>query len=153
MATDPKWNVQKTDHNKHWLRKILRGEPHLIVGKPTDPYLLRWYVIPRNRFLNIYLHHFMRSDDDRALHDHPWWFASLILTGGYREHRESGVRRRSRGSIAIRNAEAAHRVELYKPCWTLIFTGPKIREWGFHCPKGWVFWEQFVNGNGCGEYA
>ena len=68
-----------------WLRRLLSCEPHFIIGGRHRPYLLRWYLIPRNRFFNLYLHKFLRDDDDRALHDHPWWFASLILRGGYTE--------------------------------------------------------------------
>ena len=39
----------------------------LVVGGDADPYLRRWWLIPRNRIFNVYLHHFMRSDDDRVL--------------------------------------------------------------------------------------
>lgn len=61
--------------------------PDMVIGDNDNPYLLRWYVIPRNRIFNIYLHKFVRSDDDRALHDHPWsWNMSLIIKGIYIEH-------------------------------------------------------------------
>jgi len=37
-------------------------------------------------------------------------------------------------------------------------TGPRVREWGFHCPNGWRHWKDFVSqenkgeqGVGCGE--
>lgn len=157
--------------NKHWLRKWLRFEPHFVIGEPENPYLLRWYVIPRNRHMNIYLHKFMRSDDDRALHDHPWPFMSLVLKGGYWEHREGKLVTakswRSPGSIAFRKPDTLHRVELEqdygrwrfdpdggyeKPCWTLFFTGPKVREWGFRCepPIGWRHWEEF-DVKGCAQ--
>ena len=69
---------------RDWLPQLLSGRPHKVIGGP-DPYLLRWHVIPRNRLLNVYVHKFLRSDDDRALHDHPWWFVSLILRGRYDE--------------------------------------------------------------------
>jgi hypothetical protein len=158
--------------NKHWLRKLLRGEPHFIIGEGDRPYLRRWFLIPRNPFLNVYLHHFLRSDDDRALHDHPWHFLSMVLKGRYIEHREGRpetVRiERTAGSIAFRKAGTLHRVELdtevlvgscwtmYRyeaPCWTLVITGPKLRDWGFKCPRGWVPWQYFDHNNGCGEYA
>ena len=42
--------------------------PDRIIGGKDNPYLLRWHVVPRNPQQNIYLHHFLRSDDDRALH-------------------------------------------------------------------------------------
>ena len=140
-----------------WLRCWLTLTPHFVVGDPSDPYLLRWYVIPRNRWCNIYLHKFLRSDDDRALHDHPWWFVSLVLWGGYKEHHPCPIcgdsirhycfpYHRTAPSIAFRRAEDAHRVELIdnKPCWTLVITGPKVREWGFWCPQGWRHWREFT---------
>lgn len=126
--------------------KFFKRPPDFVIGPEDDPYLRRWWVIPRNRFFNIYLHNIRRSDDDRALHDHPWWNVSIILRGGYLEIMPHARRWRSRGSIVFRRAKAAHRLALDKvhpqssgrPCWTLFITGPVVREWGFHCPKGWV---------------
>lgn len=69
---------------REWLPRLLSGRPHQVIGAGS-PYMLRWYVIPRNPLFNVYVHKFLRSDDDRALHDHPWWFVSLILRGGYVE--------------------------------------------------------------------
>lgn len=76
--------------NTGWLRKWLHLQPHQIIGGEERPYLLRWYVIPRNRGLNVYLHKFLRDDDDRALHDHPWWFVSVMLWGQYVEVTDQG---------------------------------------------------------------
>lgn len=125
--------------------------PDFIIGGKDDPYLLRWFVIPRNRFFNIYLHCFCRSDDDRALHDHPWANASLLLRGRYVEHTidAGGVHKRRElraGDFRFRwSGKFAHRVELVDGrCWTLFFTGPRYREWGFHCDRGWVHWETFT---------
>lgn len=141
-------------------------KPDVIIGGRDDPYLLRWYVIPRNRFFNIYLHKFMRSDDDRALHDHPWVNCSVLLDGQYTEHliQAGGIHERHVrmvGHCYVRfSGKLAHRVELtHGPCWTLFITGPRYREWGFHCPeRGWVHWEEFTAsddrgaiGRGCGE--
>lgn len=142
-----------------------RRAPDVIVGGAESPYMRRWWVIPRNRFFNIYLHHFLRSDDDRALHDHPWWNLSVLLDGRYVEHTISAgginVRtERKAGDWKFRQAGAAHRIELIEgPCWTVFITGPRLREWGFHCPRGWVHWRDFTNpadggktiGRGCGE--
>lgn len=132
-------------------------KPDFVIGSSSDPYLYRWYLIPRNRLFNVYLHYFMRSDDDRALHDHPWWNVSLILAGQYIEHTipQGGINVRTlrqAGEIKFRTARAAHRVELTDgPCWTLFITGPRIRDWGFHCPSGWKPWQQFTNPNNSGE--
>jgi hypothetical protein len=68
------------------LWRIRTGEPDLYIGGRDNPYLLRWHLLRKDsRPLNIYLHHMVRDDDDRALHDHPWWFVSVILAGGYVE--------------------------------------------------------------------
>ncbi len=172
----------------------VRRAPDFVIGQADRPYLRRWWIIPRNRYFNIYLHQILRSDDDRALHDHPWWNVSIILKGGYFEHMpakrgpfKQTMKWRGAGSIVLRRARAAHRLELniepcayhggrnateeqavdcedYNavPCWSLFITGPKIREWGFICPKGWRHWREFIGvpsgnakgdeiGPGCGE--
>lgn len=135
---------------------LLKRKPDFVIGSADDPYLLRWYVIPMNRYFNIYLHNFRRSDDDRALHDHPWWNLSIILRGGYWEHlpvdsANLKTRRWWRRPFKpyFRTAMAAHRIELdlpiTGPVWSLFFTGPKIRTWGFWCPQGWRRWTEFVS--------
>lgn len=141
-----------------------RRPPDVVIGGDADPYMRRWWLIPRNRWFNIYLHHFRRSDDDRALHDHPWWNLSVLLRGRYVEHTidAGGISRRVErraGQMKFRGAKAAHRIELVDgPCWTVFITGPVLRSWGFHCRLGWVHWKQFTKpekpgeiGRGCGE--
>ncbi len=137
---------------------MARRSPDYVIGGHERPYLERWWVIPRNRFLNLYLHRFVRSDDDRALHDHPWVNASLLLDGRYLEWlpAEEGLHRvevRSAGDVVCRGAAASHRVELVArnaagdltPVITLFCTGPRLREWGFWCPGGrWVHWRDFT---------
>lgn len=119
--------------------------------------MLRWWVIPRNRFFNIYLHRFLRSDDDRALHDHPWVNVSYLLDGAYTEVTiaKGGVHHRVRylaGDLKFRRPSYAHRVELTDgPCWSLFITGPVVREWGFHCPAGWRSWKVFTSERDAGS--
>lgn len=130
-------------------------KPDAIIGGTEDPYMLRWWIIPRNRFFNIYGHQFLRSDDDRALHDHPWLFnISYIAVGRYIEHTKATLlgHMRSYGTWKFRWGKSPHRVELLPgpngslmPCWTIFITGPVVREWGFYCPKGWVHWKVFTN--------
>ena len=140
-----------------------RRWPDQVIGGRDDPYLLRWYLIPRNPVLNVYLHEFMRSDDDRALHDHPWANLSILLDGEYTEHTiaAGGIQHRTvrkAGQLALRGPRAAHRIELHAgPCTTLFITGPRVRAWGFHCvERGWVHWKDFTDprdagatGKGC----
>lgn len=144
-----------------WISKrawqMQRRAPDFIIGPHADPYLKRWWIIPRNRFFNIYLHQFLHSDDDRALHDHPWSNVSLLLDGAYTEHTipQGGVHRHAiyrTGDLKFRRAKAAHRIELHAgPCWSLFITGPVIREWGFHCPRGWRVWREFVDARDSGQ--
>ena len=135
--------------------------PDETIGGKQQPMMLRWYLIPHNRWFNIYLHNIRRSDDDRALHDHPWHNVSIILKGEYLEVHPAGVQYWPRWSIIFRKATARHRLilhERHKGAWTLFITGPKIREWGFWCPRGFVHWRNFVDmsntgqeGPGCGD--
>lgn len=131
--------------------RTLKRAPDVVIGGQDRPYLLRWWVIPRNRLFNVYLHVFMRSDDDRALHDHPWWNVSMLLAGRYVEHRinAGGIHTRTErceGDVVARGASTAHRIELVDgPCLTLFITGPRFREWGFHCMRGWVPWQKFTD--------
>lgn len=118
--------------------------------------MLRWWIIPRNRCFNIYLHKFLRSDDDRALHDHPWLNVSYLLHGEYVEYsiHAGGVQAAVRyvaGQMKFRRAKTAHRIAIDKPCWSLLITGPVIREWGFHCPASWRSWKVFTSERDKGE--
>lgn len=141
-----------------------RREPDFVIGGSEHPYLLRYFLIPRNPIFNAFLHVFLRSDDDRALHDRPWPNCSIVLRGNMVEHTiaAGGIHKRRQlvaGTIRIRAlGSMAHRIEINEgPCYTLFLTGPRYREWGFHCPDaGWIHWRRFVDerdegaiGRGC----
>lgn len=107
-----------------------------VIGPDNDPYIIRWILFSCPLF-GIMVHKMLRSDYDRALHDHPWDFLSIVLKGGYAEEfEERGVRDfrfNAPGHILFRKAEFKHRVILDKGkiCWTLVFKGPRRRKWGF----------------------
>lgn len=145
-----------------------RREPDVVIGGADHPYLLRWHLIPRNRIANVYVHRFLRSDDDRALHDHPWINLSILLDGAYLEHTpvcrdrlaaarlaEQGItdrRRFTAGALRLRGPRSAHRIELAEgPVWTLFLTGPNVRSWGFWCPRGWRHSRDFTRPGAPGE--
>jgi hypothetical protein len=162
---------------QNWcFKKMHSRSPDVVIGGSEDPYLLRWWVWPRNKFCNLYLHHMLRSDDDRALHDHPWVNVSYIVDGEYNEVTFDGevsppwffndlpVQKRTlrkQGTFKFRLPTAAHRLELIddNSCTTLFLTGPNVRTWGFQCTKGWVPWQIFTKkddkgafiSRGCGE--
>ena len=48
-------------------------------------YMRRW--IARCPWFTLRLHNILQSDEGRDHHDHPFDFTSLILRGGYVEHR------------------------------------------------------------------
>jgi hypothetical protein len=139
------------------IKRITRRPPDFTVGDPAAPYLRRWWVIPRNRVFNVYLHEFLRDDDDRALHDHPWPWLSIMLRGEYIEHTIAAgginhAKRHQAGGFRAHGPNYAHRLALAdhgRPAWTLFITGPRLREWGFHCPfAGWVHWQNFTSTDG-----
>ncbi|MDF2994647.1 MAG: hypothetical protein K0R27_284 [Xanthobacteraceae bacterium] len=145
---------------------MARRRPDMFIGGTERPYMLRWWM-PRSNWFGLYLHVFLRDDDDRALHDHPWQSLSILLSGELIEtyapvpelaadpgHQVTRTLRR--GSIIWRGPRFAHRLALLrdfegqpKQAVTLFFVGPRVRKWGFWCPKssaagGWRHWKDFV---------
>lgn len=132
--------------------------PDVVIGPGDPPYLERWYVVPRNPIFNVCLHFFSRSDEDRALHDHPWlWNCSVVIKGRLIEHTIAaggvqGAKLRVPGDVVFRIGGSPHRLEICTAfAWTLFITGPKFRTWGFHCPKGWRPWFEFCDPKNKGE--
>lgn len=121
-----------------------------VLGEPDSPYLRRWRLLGTPWF-NVWLHNIRRSDKDRDMHDHPFSFVSLILAGGYdEEYQESehkpfkivyrGSIFTSTNALVKRSGECFHRIVLApgQTCWSLIFTGPKYKQWGFLVDGQWV---------------
>ena len=135
----------------------------LIPNLEGEPYLLRWVWFNIAGY-SLKLHVFLKSDEDRALHDHPWKFKNFILSGGYWEHTQEGRFWRPPGYFGGGDANYMHRVELdrypsdhedspgaEKLAVTLFFTYPKQKTWGFDCKQGWKESNQFQKDNGCGD--
>lgn len=148
-----------------WLAKFItrrvchkRG-PDLVIGPRNTPYLLRWRLLPKNPIFEIFIHQFYNSDDDRALHDHPFFFASWMLIGHYIEHtiKYGGTyhkRRFNAGCFRLCTPWKTHRLEVdpEDPPMTVFFVlGPSIRKWGFHCTNGWIHWKKFVDERDTGQ--
>lgn len=131
----------------HYLGKW--RQPDLCIAPDGKPYLWRWHLVPRNYERgNVYLHVQVQNDPDRPLHDHPWDNMSVILAGGYLEtvalHPSTehvSIHHRKPGDVIFRPAYQAHHLRLAPgvPYSISQFTtGPKVREWGFYAPGGWV---------------
>lgn len=152
-----------------WANRVIASrEPDQIIRDDEfDEYMRRWYAIPRNPAGGCYIHQIVRSDKD-VHHDHPWDNTSYVLDGFYYEEclntatGKTTLHMRQPGQIVHRKAKDAHRIilPLGQIVTTLFIMGPKVRNWGFHCPGGWVPWEEFVDpkdkgriGRGCGEHG
>lgn len=133
----------------NWLLETAaKRPPDFVIGDPADPYLRRWWLVPRNAECNVYLHNIRKSDDDRAFHDHPWDNMSLVLKGVFLEITPSGTDIRIEGDVVFRKATDRHRLaipRLADAAWTLFITGPKVREWGFWEGGRFVPWREYCD--------
>lgn len=100
------------------------------LGLSNCYYLKRWVI---NFWLfSIRLHHWRSSDDRRYFHDHPWWFITVVLKGGYIDVSPQGKDKLTTGSIRWRSAYHRHYVRVAsRGCWSLLLTGRSFRHWGF----------------------
>lgn len=157
----------------HWLTATILPPPRVIYDRAgKSPYLSRWYLVggvdaltdkgnPTEKAVftggifgvHVYLHQFHRSDDDEAVHSHPWaWAVSLVLSGGYSEERRTKTDSIERRDVrppainVIRHSDF-HRVDLYeKDCWSIFVAGPRVSDWGFfdrHTKEYWP-WRDFI---------
>lgn len=90
-------------------------------------YLHRWRLFGAGRFM-ARLHRVLDIDRTPFLHTHPFNYVSIVLRGGYDERvlQPDGslrqVRRRA-GSVVLRSARAAHRIDaVHGACATLFLT-------------------------------
>ncbi len=96
----------------------------------TGVYVRRWRI--ETPIGSVRIHHWLHSDDMRFKHDHPWWFITLVLWGGYQDCGDDKVDHLRAGSIRFRPANHRHSVWVDEGvAWTLLVTGPKVRKWGF----------------------
>lgn len=137
---------------------LLKRLERFDITKNGSLYLRRFYLHPRSKRghepenkeawkqrFSIKLHKICLSDDDRWPHDHPWWFISVILKGGYLEETPGGSRVFGRGAVIFHHATDLHKLTVPRHTWTLVITGRRTRTWGFQTPDGWVPWHDYLN--------
>ncbi len=137
-----KFTAQMTGFDKLFnriLTKVLRYRD--IVKGSTDReilYLRRFYL-KRTGKKRYFLHYFVRSDNDRWLHDHPWDAEVIILNKGYREEVKGGkFIDHTKWKKRSLSAEWFHRVHLcYGPVWTIFMPQQKRKQWGFLVGETW----------------
>ena len=150
---------------------LLKLFEHHDITKEGLLYLRRFFLFS-TRWGGVYLHHIVRSDDDKFPHDHPWDFTTLILSGGYRDEQwqfddslgltPAGIQYCRPFKIYRRKAEHIHRVRLWevktvpatnaaiavRGAWTLVLRGPIRREWNFVTQERKVPWREYLKYDG-----
>lgn len=114
---------------------------------------------------SIRIHHILKEDSDRDLHDHPWNARTIILWGSYTEQRlidrddpvldqlvvpdRAQVTEyidRNPGDTATLNFGEYHRIDSVSPggVFTLFISGPKMGSWGFLVDGVKVPWRKYL---------
>lgn len=111
-----------------------------------NPTPARWQWLP-----SVRIHHIMRADLDRHLHDHPWNARTIVLRGWYTEERPAsdGTRDlfcRSRGYTGRLLYGQYHRIASVSTggVWTLFWSWKKRGTWGFDVDGVKVPWRTYL---------
>ena len=140
---------------RQWVQAWLESLSHYTIMNPGEDgqlvgYLTRYHLLRLFGF-KLCLHHALRSDGDRELHGHPWFWAGIIVVGGYWEHRLSGVYRRRPGQLLLVGRAKLHRLELPagKTSWSLILMFPRLNHsWCFLQAGKLIPWVNFLRQKG-----
>lgn len=141
---------------KYWFKKLFLIKE--IKSQLGELHFQRYRII-ETKWFNIYVHYIAKSDEDKHMHDHPWDFISIILWGGYAEilkkvwwkttneieKIEYNVKTYKPISIIHRPANDFHQITLLKPTFTLVFTGPRKRTWGYLTVSDWTGYKWIDN--------
>jgi hypothetical protein len=132
---------------------------HITSADGKKVYMGRWWLFnrydrpggPRFKFLpSIRVHHIMRADLDRHLHDHPWNARTFILRGWYMEQLEGSVgsHKRPAGYTGRLLFGQYHRIARVSPrgTWTLFVTWRYRGTWGFLVNGRKVSYRQYLYG-------
>lgn len=142
-ARTPYRNIVSADGADIYMYRYWLFNPYPAPGVYNKPGV--WNYLP-----SIRLHHIMREDLDRDLHDHPWNARTFILRGWYIEEREGdghACRERFAGTTAKLKFREYHRIGLVSPggVWTLFMTWRKQGGWGFKVDGTHVPYEKYLN--------
>lgn len=126
----------------------------------TTTYMGRWWLFNRYdlpngarfKFLpSIRVHHIMRADLDRHLHDHPWNARTFILQGWYYEQMTDDpqdIHCREAGYTGRLLFGQYHRIAIVPRTgvWTLFITWRYRGTWGFLVNGRKVPWREYLSG-------
>jgi hypothetical protein len=157
MTFNPFWSIVAWAVSRPavsaWLIRRARKTPyqHITSADGKDVYMRRWWLFnpypsgksgrggARHKWcpISIRVHHILRPDQDRHLHDHPWNARTVVLAGYYVETRGDGeeITRRTGSTATLRFGEF-HRISEVSPggVATLFITGRYRGTWGFKIP-------------------
>lgn len=141
-----------------WLIKRSMRTPYFHL----DGYMDRWWLFNPYPAKNggrgkawewlpsVRVHHILREDLGRHMHNHPWDARTIILRGWYIEVREEGglpmTYTRRQGDTALIEADRFHHIAEVSPggVWTLFITFKYRHVWGFKTPAGFVPWREYL---------
>lgn len=151
-----KWCVRHAD------RIITRAQKTPYFNLPG--YMDRWWLLKPHWWtlhFGVRVHRFMRSDTDRALHDHPGCSLSILLRGAYTETMpvDQGQHpfddfvpggtyslHRVAGDVIPRSRRFGHRLTLNSDeVWSIFVMRHARQAWGFRTREGWVWWREYCN--------
>ena len=147
-------------------------------GDAGSAYLTRWTLMA-TRYGSLYLHKFHRSDGlEQHDHPWPFWsvvlwpgYREVTPSGSQRRwpllpaFRPATYRHRVQLLLyacpkcggagtdfltwdrVCRRCQGRCRLE--RSCWTIVWTGPRVREWGFFTRSGWQNWREYFVERGC----
>lgn len=130
--------------NRYWI--VPFADPSLGNGSGPVSWRRPFAKLLQRFGIAVRVHEILRSDRGRWSHNHPWWYLTIILKGGYWETRYDNdgdaisKTYHGAGSILFRKVNTFHRLTVAEgyPAWTLFVTGPKSQSWGF------MVWGAFV---------
>lgn len=103
---------------------------------------------------SIRIHHILRRDNDRHLHDHPWNARTIILKGWYIERRLEGTGPfpievqyvRCNGDTAEINHGDFHSIDEVSVggVYTMFFTWDYVGTWGFLVNGKKIPWREYL---------
>lgn len=114
-----------------------------IISKEGELHFRRWRIISTPWF-SIYVHGIYKADEEAHMHDHPWNYTSITLSGYFSEKTikpyGAMIQFIKPFTRISRKAESLHKIQTLhsKSVFTLFFTGRRRREWGYDVNGKWI---------------
>jgi hypothetical protein len=116
-------------------QELIKQEADRIFESSSIDYAYRWRL--DFYWFSFRFHYWLKSDDMRAYHNHPYNFITFVLFGRYKDVAPYIVDTLSMGSIRLRFRGHRHYVQVLKPTLTFLIT--------FGKPSRYSFWDVITN--------